>query len=67
VAVVAACILVPSLQRLFQFEAPSPGLVGSAALAGICAALVFDLAKLSPAVQHILGRVTPTLRTENPS
>ena len=57
VAVVAACILVPSLQKLFQFVVPSPAHLGVAVLLGTGAALLFDLAKFSTAVQRVLGRV----------
>ncbi|HEY6894042.1 MAG TPA: cation-translocating P-type ATPase, partial [Rhodanobacteraceae bacterium] len=57
-AVTAACLFVPGLERLFQFGAPTPAALATAAAVGIAAALVFDLAKPSPAVQRILGRAT---------
>jgi len=59
-AVVASCMLIPGLQRLFQFEVPSAGLVCVAMLLGVGSALLFDLAKLSTSVQRILGRVAST-------
>ena len=64
VAVVASCILIPGLQRLFQFEVPSAGLVGVAMLLGVGSALLFDLAKLLPLVQRILGRAASAKTTQ---
>jgi len=62
VAVVAACVLQPDLQKVFQFALPSAASAATAALLGIGAALLFDIAKLSATVQRILGRVTTTTR-----
>jgi len=64
VAVVASCILIPGLQRLFQFEVPPARLVGVAMLLGVGAALLFDLAKLLPLVQRILGRAASAKTTQ---
>jgi Ca2+-transporting ATPase len=55
--IVASCILAPGLRKLFQFEPASLSAIGAASVLGAASALVFDLAKLSKTVQHILGRV----------
>jgi len=60
VVVVAACMLLPSLQALFRFELPSAPSAALAALLGIGAALSFDLVKVFAGVQRVLGRVAPT-------
>ena len=57
--VTAACIFVPELQRLFQFEVPTPAAALAALALGAAAALVFDFAKLLPGVQRVLGRSVP--------
>ena len=56
IVVTASCILVPGLERLFQFSRPPAGLVIAAMLAGIGSALIFDLTKMLPGVQRVLGR-----------
>jgi P-type Ca2+ transporter type 2C len=58
-AIVAACITVPALERLFQFQMPSGKLVVAALALGLASALIFDLAKLSATVQRVLGRAVP--------
>ncbi len=59
VAVVAACITVPSLQRLFQFQTPSGRLAFLSLLLGIASALIFDVVKSSLIVQRALGHAAP--------
>jgi Ca2+-transporting ATPase len=59
VLVTVACIAVPALRRLFQFGVPPSKLVLLAVMAGLISALVFDLAKLMPMVQRILGASAP--------
>jgi Ca2+-transporting ATPase len=55
-AVTAACLLIPALMRLFQFETPDLPSLWLAVGIGVAAALLFDVVKLSRAVQRILGR-----------
>ncbi|MEO5560161.1 MAG: cation-translocating P-type ATPase [Dokdonella sp.] len=64
VAIVAACIALPSLQGLFQFETPPASLAILGVSLGIASALLFDLAKLSTKVQHVLGRAIPKTTTQ---
>ena len=59
VFVTVACIATPALQRLFQFGVPPFALMLLAVMAGLVSALVFDLAKLMPMVQRILGAPAP--------
>jgi Ca2+-transporting ATPase len=59
VFVTVACIATPALQRLFQFGVPPFTLMLLAVMAGLASALVFDLAKLMPMVQRILGAPAP--------
>jgi len=59
VLVTAACIAVPWLARIFQFEVPPPTLALLAAALGVASALLFDFAKLSAYVQRVLGRSAP--------
>ncbi|WP_207215877.1 cation-translocating P-type ATPase [Pseudolysobacter antarcticus] len=54
--VAAACIVIPMLERLFQFDRPPLGLALLAIVIGTGAALAFDFAKLMPLVQHALGQ-----------
>ena len=56
IAITMACIAVPVLRGLFQFGVPSATQAAWAAAAGIAAVLVFDLAKIFPAIQKVLGR-----------
>ncbi len=55
VAVVSGCIMVPWLQDLFRFAAPSPLDALAAAAAGLAAVLAADLFKLVPAIRRIFG------------
>ena len=64
-AVTASCLLVPALERLFQFETPEIAALSIALAAGLGSALLFDVAKLSPAVQRILGHATIRPSTRN--
>jgi len=64
VAVVALCITLPSLQGLFHFQAPPAKLTIIGLSVGVASALLFDLAKLSATVQHILGRASPNSATQ---
>jgi Ca2+-transporting ATPase len=63
-AVTVSCIAIPVLRGLFQFGVPSATQAAWAAVVGIGAVFVFDLAKVFPAVQKILGRrnASPTDR-----
>jgi len=54
--VTAICLLVPAVERLFQFKTPALAPLTLAIVAGLSAAFVLDLAKLLPAVQRVLGR-----------
>jgi Ca2+-transporting ATPase len=54
-AVVALCIAVPALARLFGFVSCEPASVLGAVVLGIGAALAFDLVKPLTRVQRILG------------
>jgi P-type Ca2+ transporter type 2C len=56
--VTAACIVLPGLAHIFQFQAPPAKLVLLAVTAGLVSALIFDLAKPFATVQRILGRST---------
>lgn len=58
--VTTACLFVPVLQHLFRFAVPPAELVAAAIATGLASALVFDLAKLAPAVQRVLGRHAPS-------
>lgn len=62
VGVVVACIVFPGLQGLFQFKMPPVRLAILAASLGVASALLFDLAKLSTTVQHVLGRAVPNIK-----
>jgi Ca2+-transporting ATPase len=59
VFVTTACIATPALHRLFQFGVPPLTPMLLAVMAGLVSALVFDLAKLMPMVQRILGAPAP--------
>ena len=61
--IVAACITVPELERLFQFAVPSGRFVILALAVGLLSAFIFDLAKLSATVQRVLGRAVPRTQT----
>jgi Ca2+-transporting ATPase len=54
--VTVACIVLPGLAHIFQFQAPPARLVLIAVAVGLVSALIFDLAKPFAAVQRILGR-----------
>jgi Ca2+-transporting ATPase len=54
--VTGACIAVPGLAHIFQFQVPPPRLALLAIATGLASALIFDLVKPSAAVQRILGR-----------
>ncbi len=55
VLVLWAAISIPMLRSMLKFDAPDVTAVVTAAIAGVVSVLLFDVLKLAPSVQRVLG------------